>query len=354
LEFSHYTDPLLRWYSYYKRELPWRQTKDPYKIWLSEIILQQTRVLQGWPYYEKFIEVFPTIFDLARADEEEVLRTWQGLGYYSRARNLYKCARILAREFDGTFPESFEALKNLPGIGPYTAAAIASISFNAKTPVLDGNVFRVLSRLFNVNRDISTSSGKKYFSKLAMAMMPDHDPGEFNQAIMEFGALQCLPKNPACESCVLSTRCASYSKKNQHERPVKKRRQNKHIRYFNYLVIEKDSCIYLNKRSNNDIWKGLFDFYLYESKTKLTNLEHFAFNVSFLNHNDLNILSIREYKHVLTHQVIYAFFYHISLNHIAFNLDPLLSNDGKLYNKEDIHKLPKPVLIDKYLKEEIF
>ena len=354
MELSYFTDSLLKWYSTNQRVLPWRQTKDPYKIWLSEIILQQTRVMQGIPYYEKFVERFPKIFDLAIADEQEILWLWQGLGYYSRARNLHKCARLIVSEYNGTFPESYKTLIKLPGIGPYTAAAIASISFNEKTPVLDGNVFRVLSRLFDINKDIGSSEGRKYFRKMAASLIQDQDPGEFNQAIMEFGALQCLPKNPDCKSCILNTNCLSYFKNNQHKRPIKQKKLIKKIRYFNYLVIDQDNCFYFKKRNSDDIWKGLFDFYLFESDDKYTDPKQISNHIALFNHEDCYIHSIREYKHTLTHQVIKACFYHITLKNSNLKIHKQFLNDGKFYCKEDILKLPKPVLIDKYLKEEIF
>jgi A/G-specific adenine glycosylase len=302
----------------------------------------------------KFINRYPTIYDLAKAEEQEILRVWQGLGYYSRARNLHKCALLIVSEYGGNFPESSEALLKLPGIGPYTAAAIASISFNEKTPVLDGNVFRVLSRLFNIKKDIGTNKGKEYFYKLAKAMLPDHDPGEFNQAIMEFGALHCLPKNPDCESCILKTNCISYAEKNQHNRPVKLKKPKKNIRYFNYMVFDQDNRIYLKKRDSNDIWKGLFDFYLFESDATYSDLEEIANDIPLFRNKNLFLHSIRSYKHTLTHQVIYAFFYHISFNQSELKTSRLLVNGGNFYSREDIKKLPKPVLIDKYLKEEIF
>jgi len=333
--------------------LPWRQTKDPYKIWLSEVILQQTRISQGMPYYERFIERFPSIFDLAGAEEQKVLLLWQGLGYYSRARNLYKCAQKIVTDYNGIFPDSYEELVKLIGIGPYTAAAIASISFKEKTPVLDGNVFRVLSRLFNVSKDIGTTNGKKYFYKLANALIPDNVPGEFNQAIMEFGALQCLPKNPDCESCVLKINCLSYSKNNQHQRPIKQKKLQKITRYFNYLVVDQENGLYLNKRESDDIWKGLFDFYLFESDVKYSDFMQISNDVCTINENDLLFHGIHEYKHILTHQVIYASFYHITFQNSDF-IENRLLNGGNFYNKEQIQNLPKPVLIDKYLKEEIF
>jgi len=297
---------------------------------------------------------FPTVFDLARAEEQEVLRLWQGLGYYTRARNLHKCAQQIVHEYEGAFPESYKSLIKLPGIGPYTAAAIASISFNEETPVLDGNVFRLLSRLFNISKDIGTIEGKKYFQKMAKAMISDFAPGEFNQAIMEFGALQCLPKNPDCETCILKSYCLSYSKNNQHKRPVKQKKVTKNIRYFNYLVFEQDNRLYLKKRDGNDIWKGLYDFHLMESGSKYSDLSQIANDINYINLKDISVYRFREYKHILTHLVIYAFFYHINLNDTNLKIDQFSLNGGKFYNKRDILELPKPVLIDKYLKEEIF
>lgn len=350
---SFYADLLLGWYSENKRMLPWRQSHDPYKVWLSEVILQQTRVNQGLPYYLKFIDAFPSVMDLAQADESQVLLQWQGLGYYSRARNLHKCAQEVVSRFNGIFPGSYEELIRLPGIGPYSAAAIASISFHEKIPVLDGNVFRVLSRLFDIDKEIQTASGKKYFQKLASSMIPNELPGEFNQAIMEFGAKQCVPKNPDCHSCMLQSHCISFSLGNQHIRPVKKKRSPKINRYFNYLVLENDRGIFLNRRINKDIWSGLYDFYLIESTDRILSWETLIRRASVTGIDRTHARSVKEYKHVLTHQNIYAAFYRAYLpNNLSFPEKMLRT--GQLYEWNEIQKLPKPVLINKYLKEEIF
>ena len=219
-----FSNLLVKWYLQNKRDLPWRNTQNPYYIWLSEIMLQQTRVAQGMPSFYSFIENFPTVFDLANATEQEVLKLWQGLGYYSRARNLHKTAQIVAYELNGTFPNNYKALLKLKGVGDYTAAAIASFSFNEKVPVVDGNVFRVLSRYFAIESDISIASTKKEFQDLAFELMPNDAIATFNQAIMEFGALQCVPKNPNCSVCVMNHSCVALQKKMVNQLPVKSKK----------------------------------------------------------------------------------------------------------------------------------
>jgi A/G-specific adenine glycosylase len=354
LKISGYTTAILDWYAVNRRDLPWRKTTEPYKVWLSEIMLQQTRVSQGLPYYMNFIKKFPTIRSLAKASEEEVLHQWQGLGYYTRARNLHKCAKKIVSDYGGIFPESFSELQKLPGIGSYTAAAIASICFKEPVPVLDGNVFRVLSRLFNIEHDINSAAGKKSFMDLAQALITDDNPGDFNQAIMEFGALQCIPKKPGCETCSLMLSCESYAAKNQMDRPVKSGKKKKRNRFFNYLVLGNNKGIYMNQRIKNDIWKGLYDFQLIESDVKVTDRMVFLNDLGTNKEVEWHIHHIKEYKHVLTHQVIHATFYFIDLN---ISVNKLLSNSFKnsnFYDFDQIENLPKPVLIDNYLKEGIF
>ena len=353
MDLSQHTDLLLRWYSVNKRSLPWRQTRDPYKIWISEVILQQTRVIQGLPYYNRFIERFPAIKNLAKAEIHEVLLYWQGLGYYSRARNLLKCAKTIVEIYGGEFPDSFDELLKLPGIGPYTAAAIASIAFNKKAPVIDGNVYRVLSRLFDINKNIYSTKGKKYFYKIANAMISDKHPGEFNQSIMEFGALQCVPRNPDCMLCDLKSYCLSYLKNNQEIRPVREKKLAKRVRYFDYLVLEVERGIYLRKRVEKDIWNGLYEFFMLETKTKNKDLMEELKKRELFKNINFYIGNIREYKHILTHQIIFASFYHIKVVNVDISSD-LGLNNGRFYSLEEIENLPKPVLIDKYLKEEIF
>ena len=357
MELTDYGIYLANWYAQNKRELPWRQTRDPYKIWLSEVMLQQTRVSQGLPYYIGFLEKFPTVYALAEAEEKEVLLEWQGLGYYTRARNLHKCAKTIVSHYGGRFPAQYEQLQELPGVGSYTAAAIASISFGQKVPVLDGNVYRVISRLFDIGEAIDTAKSRKIFMDIAAGMIPDIDPGSFNQAIMEFGALVCVPKNPLCAECVLNSKCLSFSKKNQADRPVKRMKVKKTIRHFNYLVMKNQTGIYMKKRIKNDIWKGLFDFYLLESPNEISKL-HDIPGIQKLNGvNDPStwkLVHVKEYKHLLTHQVIQAKFFLVRCKDPKQKVWGDIQDDGDFYPLEQIDNLPKPVLINKYLKEEIF
>ncbi|HEY0769642.1 MAG TPA: A/G-specific adenine glycosylase, partial [Sphingobacteriaceae bacterium] len=230
----YFPDKIVKWYSENKRSLPWRETKDPYRIWLSEIILQQTRVAQGLPYYLRFVERFPTVSHLASAPQDEVLRLWQGLGYYTRARNLQKCAQTIVEKYSRKFPRTYAELISLPGIGEYTAAAIASISFNEKVAVVDGNVFRVLSRVFGIDTPINSAEGKKGFSKLANDLIHETAPADYNQGLMEFGALFCTPKNPKCEECVFRKSCHAFQNGLQQQLPVKLKSKASRKRYFYY------------------------------------------------------------------------------------------------------------------------
>src|SRR5690554_5706333 len=268
-----FSQKLISWYSEHKRELPWRNTKDPYKIWLSEVILQQTRVAQGLPYYENFINTFPTVFDLAKADEQQVLKIWQGLGYYSRARNLHHTAQYISENLNGIFPDNYKDLLKLKGVGSYTAAAIASFSNDEAVAVLDGNVYRVLSRYFGIETDISSSKAKKEFQELANEVLDQKQPSLFNQAIMEFGALQCVPKNPNCEVCVLNDSCFALKEKKVDKLPVKLKKTKVTQRFLNYLVfLDENKNSIINKRTQNGIWKNLYEFPLLEV-TEKTDLE---------------------------------------------------------------------------------
>lgn len=257
-------DILTAWFQEHKRDLPWRQTRDPYKIWLSEIILQQTRVNQGIDYYLKFISAFPEVQSLAAASKEKVYRLWQGLGYYNRADNLMKAAKIITEERNGVFPGDFESLKTLPGIGDYTAAAIASIAFDQKTPVVDGNVYRFLSRLYGIQTPIHSGKAKKEFWALAAELMEDHPPALFNQALMEFGALHCVPRNPDCGNCIFNAQCFAHAKGTVSNFPVKNNKTVVRDRYFYYFVIRQEThneeFFLLRQRGDNDIWKNLYDF----------------------------------------------------------------------------------------------
>lgn len=268
---NFFSKQLLVWYYQQKRDLPWRKTKDPYRIWLSEIMLQQTRVVQGSPYYEKFITHFPTIFDLAKADEENVLKLWQGLGYYSRAKNLHQTAKTIAFDYKGNFPDDYNGLLKLKGVGDYTASAIASICFGEPCAVVDGNVYRVLGRYFAVDTPINSSQGISLFKKLANQLIDKEQPATYNQAIMDFGALQCKPKNPDCERCIFADSCLAFAQKKVAELPVKINKTKIRKRFFNYLVVfDKQQKTLLNKRLEKDIWQGLFEFPLVETTKETT------------------------------------------------------------------------------------
>src|ERR1041385_985871 len=250
---------LLSWYARNRRDLPWRKTRDPYKIWLSEVILQQTRVQQGLPYYLAFVKKCPDVKKLAAAPEDEVVKLWQGLGYYSRARNLHAAAKMVVKDFAGKFPGNYEDLRKLKGIGDYTAAAIASLSFDERKAVVDGNVYRVLSRIFGIEDAIDSTVGKKIFSELANELISQKFPADHNKAIMEFGALQCVPKNPDCKNCPFVLHCYAQKKKIIHLFPLKSKKTKITDRFFYYLVIRHKGHIYIKQRTGKDIWKGLFD-----------------------------------------------------------------------------------------------
>ena len=257
----YFSDKIVKWYLNNGRPLPWRDTRDPYKIWLSEVILQQTRVAQGLPYYQRFVESYPSVAHLARADEQHVLRSWQGLGYYTRARNLHKCAKTVVSIHNGRFPGTSGELLRLPGIGGYTAAAIASFAFDERVPVIDGNVFRVLSRIFGIDVPINCAQGKQIFSELAAKLISAKHPALHNQAMMEFGATHCTPLNPQCSVCPFKNSCVAFNQELVNVLPVKNPAKKSRKRYFYYLVVEKDDSFLMKRRADKDIWQGLFDLH---------------------------------------------------------------------------------------------
>lgn len=349
-----FANQLINWYEQNKRDLPWRETNDPYRIWLSEIILQQTRVAQGLPYYLAFIDKYPSVTHLAKATETEVLRLWQGLGYYSRARNLHACAKMVVDDFGGEFPNSFEGLLKLKGIGRYTAAAIASFAFEKPTAVVDGNVYRVLSRVFGIEEDISSSKGPKVFEDLANQLIDRDNPGAYNQAIMEFGAIQCSPKSPACGICPFSASCFAYNHDCIELLPIKTKKVKVKKRYFTYLVFKFDDRWFLKERVKKDVWQGLFDFHLLETKTISEPVE-LTFLIQQLGLEQAKIgVPSKIYEHVLTHQRIFANFVEINVDEQSLN--KIIGFDDRLesYSIEQIRELPKPVLISKYLDDHIF
>lgn len=342
-------EKLIFWYKKHRRELPWRQTNDPYRIWLSEIILQQTRVAQGLNYYERFTEAYPTLTDLAEAPEEEVLKLWQGLGYYSRARNLLKAARVVKESHEGYFPSSSSELKKLPGIGPYTSAAIASIAFNEAVPVVDGNVFRVLSRLYAISTPIDNLAARKEFEQAARALMADHKPGAFNQALMELGALVCTPVNPKCHDCPFQAACVAFADGNTDSYPVKARKVKQRKRFFHYFVVTQHEKFWLKKRIEKDIWQHLFDFPLLESE-ELLNPEQ-AIDEAIKK----GILPVAAYMlkglygptvHQLTHQRLEALFIELEING---EISPKSLYLSKARN--ELKHLSVPRLIHRFLEE---
>lgn len=342
MEFSN---SLLLWYLQNKRDLPWRNTVNPYPIWLSEIMLQQTRVAQGMPYFLSFMEAFPTVFDLAKADEEQVLKLWQGLGYYSRARNMHKTAQIIAFDFNGNFPNNYNDLLKLKGIGEYTAAAIASFAFNEVVPVVDGNVYRVLSRYFNVETDIASSSARKEFTALAKELIPNDNPALFNQAIMEFGALQCVPKNPNCGICIFNSSCAALQKKKVAELPLKLKKTKVTNKYFNYLVFLDDSeTTIINKRSEKGIWHNLYEFPIIETENEIDF--HDLSRLVHENYSDMEIESISIYNenqiiHKLSHQKLHINFYKVEVSN-------KLNNGIEL---KSLKNYPFPIVIYNFIEK---
>ena len=339
-----FSKTLIYWYLQNNRELPWRKTKNPYFIWLSEIMLQQTRVAQGMGYYLKFTEEFPTVFDLAKADESTVLKMWQGLGYYSRARNLHFTAKQIAKELNGEFPSTYKELIKLKGIGDYTASAIASICFNEPNAVVDGNVYRVLSRYFGIKTPINSSVGIKEFKILAQTLLDETQSGSYNQAIMDFGALHCKPQNPLCESCLFSDSCVGLEKKLIKELPVKEKKIKVRNRYFNFLVIKtNDKSTILSERKGKGIWQGLYQFPLIESDKSIDKNEVILseeFIHLFPNETTISLFNQKEIVHKLSHQHLYTQFWVVETAFLS---------EAKIKWSE-IEKYPVPVLISNFLE----
>jgi A/G-specific adenine glycosylase len=306
-----FANHLLPWYRAQGRPLPWRKTHDPYHIWLSEVILQQTRVEQGRGYWERFVERWPTVKDLAEATEDEVLKQWQGLGYYSRARNLLTAARQVMNEHDGQFPRSHAALLTLKGVGDYTAAAIASICFNGPDAVVDGNVYRVLSRVFGIDTPIDSTEGRKRFKELAQHLLDIRHPGDHNQAVMELGAMVCTPKNYACMLCPLQPQCAAFATGRIDELPVKAGTTKVRDRFFNYLHIRTEKGFYVQQRTGKGIWQGLFELPLIESEQPLKKNALIERSAEMDGTGWIVIGKSEEVKHVLSHQIIHAVFWEV-------------------------------------------
>ena len=349
-------EKLLHWYRHNKRVLPWRGSRDPYKIWLSEILLQQTRVKQGLAYYQRFTEAFPDIFSLAKAPPQQVYKLWQGLGYYNRADNLMKTARIIVSDFQGRFPGDFATLKSLPGIGDYTAAAIASLAFDKPHAVVDGNVYRVLARFFGVETPINTGKGKKEFTALAQKLLEGYPPAQFNQALMEFGALHCVPRHPDCRHCIFNAECFAGSSGRQAAFPAKKKKAAMGRRFYYYFVLQLEQngtrYVYLRKRTGRDIWRNLYDFPAVETDVALGDpldslavaqksgrLHGVAFSAGSPS---------AAFRQQLTHLHVTAFFIPVFLQK---PLPEEAKNSLSLVQENQLSNYPVPRLIARYLQD---
>lgn len=343
-----FSEVILQWYHQHKRDLPWRGSSDPYQIWLSEIILQQTRVAQGTPYYFAFITEFPTVLHLAKASEEEVLKLWQGLGYYSRARNLHTAAKMVVQEFNGVFPASYKELLKLKGVGDYTASAIASICFNERQAVVDGNVYRVLARYYGIDTPINSTKGIKYFKTLAQELLHKSNVRDYNQGIMEFGALQCAPKNPKCDTCPLNGSCIALKNNLVKTLPIKEKKTKVRTRYFNYLVPlfedeNREQCTTLNQRIGKGIWQNLWEFPLLETETSvdlpaLMRLEHSILENSV--EQGVYLYNLKPIVHKLSHQ-------HLNTKFWIVRLQEPIKNRIEI---KTLNNYPVPVLIDSFIK----
>ncbi|KIO53702.1 A/G-specific adenine glycosylase [Flavobacterium hibernum] len=344
----NFSNILIKWYLQNKRDLPWRKTTNPYHIWLSEIMLQQTRVAQGMPYFFAFTKEFPTVFDLANASEEQVLKLWQGLGYYSRARNLHKTAQNVANDLNGIFPSNYKDLLKLKGVGEYTAAAIASFSYNEVVPVVDGNVFRVLSRYFDIESDIAAPATKKEFTELAFELVPKDNPAIFNQAVMEFGALQCVPKSPDCSICCFNESCAALQKKKVAVLPVKSKKLKVTNRFFNYLILEDVvGNTLIQKRTAKGIWHNLYEFPLLETN-EIIDFDAVSKAVTNDIFSSYTVLSIEECNeatviHKLSHQHLHIQFWKVKIQEVIVN--------G--VNFDNVKTFPFPIVIFNFIEKSL-
>lgn len=350
--YTNFADVLIRWYEMNGRDLPWRHTTDPYRIWISEIILQQTRVVQGYDYYQRFMKRFPDVFALAEAEEDEVMKLWQGLGYYSRARNLHTAARSMAEA--GGFPVTYEGVRALKGVGEYTAAAICSFAYGMPYAVVDGNVYRVLSRWLGVDTPIDSTQGKKEFAEAADELMDKNRPALYNQAIMDFGALQCTPVSPSCSSCPLSDSCIAFAQNRVETLPVKRHKTKVSNRYFNYIYVRMGTYTLLRKRSGDDIWKNLYEPLLIETSEDIAGKESKLIEKLegiFMKRADVSekhqhvfLKMLKQgVKHILSHRIIYANFYELEW------LEEELAPEGyQKVSEEDLHKFAVPNLVSQF------
>ncbi len=342
-----FANKIISWYHKNRRDLPWRTTKNPYFIWLSEVILQQTRVLQGLPYYYNFIEKYPTIKDLASADESEILRTWQGLGYYSRARNLHQTSKFISNELNGVFPNNFNSLKMLKGIGNYTAAAIASFAFAEVVPAIDGNVIRVLSRFFEFKEPVDSERAKKTLFEIAKNLISKENPADFNQALMELGAMACTPKQPKCSICPLNDLCLARKNSSYGSIPLKVKKIKVINRYINYLVFIKNNKIWMKQRKEQEIWAKMYDFFEIETETnEFDLLLHLNTYLPLNEIKNPELLGSFSIVHILSHQRLFINFHKILISNQNIEF-----TGGEFKDWEEIEKLPKPIAIENYLKK---
>lgn len=322
---------LRHWYNENKRSLPWRETKNPYLVWLSEVIMQQTRIAQGTSYYQRFAQTFPTVKSLANAPADDVMKLWEGLGYYSRARNLHAAAKQIVAEFNGELPSNYIDLLKIKGIGPYTAAAISSICFNEKKAVVDGNVYRVLSRIYGIETAINSTQGIKIFADLANKLIANSDnPGDHNEAVMEFGALQCTPKNPNCVDCIFSTSCVAFATGRVAELPVKTKANPLRNRFLNYFIFKNGDKVAIQKRAEKDIWQGLYEFPLLETAVALTTQNHAQ-------------LMCEPIKHILSHQRLHISFWH------AEEPTPPANFNYSWINISELEQLAFPIVLKRFI-----
>lgn len=353
-----FSERLLAWYQKHKRSLPWRGSGDAYRVWVSEIVLQQTRVEQGMAYYYRFMDAFPDVYSLASASENDVLRIWQGLGYYSRARNMHHTARQIAEKHDGRFPGSSQELVKLKGVGPYTAAAIASIVFNEPVPALDGNAYRVFTRLFGIAENIDTLQGKKAICIFVEKLISKNTPGDFNQAVMDFGSLVCKAANPLCEKCIFNHECYAFQHRETEKFPVRNTKRPISKRYFNYFLFEyaeenNPSVFFVQQRTASDIWEKLYELPLLETLEDIPEQELFnhpwwkgLFPVS----EGFTVLSgVLTLNHKLTHREIYARLFRVKVEPEHFKR---LGRKFLVTDAESFDKLPKPRLIERLMSKE--
>jgi A/G-specific adenine glycosylase len=346
---GHLPRKIYDWYNQHQRNLPWRSVSDPYQIWVSEVILQQTRVSQGLSYYYRFISRFPDVKSLASSPQDDLLKIWEGLGYYSRALNMHTAAKAIVNEYNGTFPSDYAEILKLSGIGEYTASAIASIAFGLPYAVVDGNVMRLLARFFGISTPIDTVPGKKSIGFKAREILDIDRPGIHNQTVMEFGSLVCIPRNPDCENCPLKNSCFAFNNEMVGLLPVKSKKTQRKIRFLYFFVIENEQHILIEKRDNNDIWKNLYQFPLLESTNELTEEELLSDPVfrGVVKEGSVITDISRVYKHELTHRRINARFIRIYQNSLT-----RMNSDFIEINKKEIHKFAFPVLIKNYINEE--